>query len=72
MRNKHRHIASITQDNDCKCHGCNRSKQQSRYNKSAKRQSSRIARQLDRFVILEQVVDNDIDYNVKSRNKWVL
>lgn len=56
-KNKHRHAYSITQSNDCRCFGTNRSKQQSRYNKSAKRNSSRIARRLDKKEIKEQYED---------------
>ena len=72
MRNKHRRIVSITQSNDCACNGCSRSKQQSRYNKSAKRQSSRIARLLDQFVIDEQILDAELDIKTKSKKKWIL
>ena len=52
--NKQRHAESINQDNDCRCNGCSRSKQQSRYNKSAKRNSSRLARRIDEREIKEQ------------------
>lgn len=64
MRRKHRRALTITQSNDCRCFGSNRSKQQSRYNKTAKRQSSRLARKLDRFAILEQL-------GVCFRSNWV-
>jgi hypothetical protein len=67
MKNKHRHAVSLTQDNDCRCNGCSRSKQQSRYNKSAKRQSSRKARTLDMFVLDEQIIDGGINYISKSK-----
>jgi hypothetical protein len=56
---KHRSIVAITQDNDCRCHGTNRTEHSSRYNKQAKRQSARKARRLDFAAIMEQLYGTD-------------